>query len=81
MKDAGICDGSLICVDRSIKPQPGHVVVASIDGEFTVKQLAVKNGVYYLKAANEAYPAFEFKEGQEMQIWGVVRATTLLLTS
>lgn len=81
MKDAGICDGSLICVDRSIRPCAGHIVVASIDGEFTVKQLALRDGVYYLKPANEAYPEIEFREGQEMQIWGVVRSTTLFLTS
>lgn len=75
MKDAGIPDGCLISVDRSVQAKSGDIVVAAIDGEFTVKQLCIKNGRYILKPANENYPTFEMKEGQVLEVWGVVMAS------
>jgi DNA polymerase V len=74
MKDAGIPDGCLISVDRSVRPKNGDVVVAAIDGDYTVKQLCIKDGHYALKPANDNYPTFELKEGQTLEIWGVVMA-------
>lgn len=74
MKDAGIPDGCLISVDRSINPKHGDIVVAAIDGEYTVKQLSIKNSKYALKPANENYPTFDLEEGQVLEIWGVVMA-------
>lgn len=74
MKDAGIPDGSLISVDRSVQPKQGDIVVAAIDGEFTVKQLCIKDGQYALKPANDSYPMLELKDGQTLEIWGVVMA-------
>jgi DNA polymerase V len=55
MIDAGISDGDVIVVDRSIKPKNGQIVVAVIDGEFTVKQLSLRAGVVKLKAANPTF--------------------------
>lgn len=75
MKDAGIPDGCLISVDRSVHPKHGDIVVAAIDGEFTVKQLSIRDGKYALKPANDSYPTFELKEGQVLEIWGVVMAS------
>ena len=74
MKDAGIPDGCLISVDRSVQPKQGDIVVAAIDGEFTVKQLCIKDGQYALKPANDSYPMLELKDGQTLEIWGVVMA-------
>ena len=74
MKDAGIPDGCLISVDRSINPKHGDIVVAAIDGEYTVKQLSIQNSKYALKPANENYPTFDLEEGQVLEIWGVVMA-------
>lgn len=79
MKDAGIPDGCLISVDRSVQAKSGDIVVAAIDGEFTVKQLCIKNGRYILKPANENYPTFEMKEGQVLEVWGVVMASVMEL--
>lgn len=72
MQGAGIFDGDLLIVDRSVQAKSGHVVIAVVDGEFTVKRLQRRAGVTWLKAENPAYPSIEFKEGQELEIWGVV---------
>lgn len=74
MRDAGISDRSLIVVDRSLQAKHGHIVVAIVDGEFTVKQLYQRDGKCELQAANPAYPAITFKPGQSLEIWGVVTA-------
>ena len=72
MREAGIDDGDTLVVDRAIKPQHGHIVVAVVDGEFTVKQLYQRAGRVRLKAANPTFPDIEPKDGQTVEIWGVV---------
>lgn len=69
---AGIFDGDEIIVDRSIRPRDGHVVVAVIDGEMTVKRLRLRGTGVVLSAENPEYPAIEVPELSELQIWGVV---------
>ena len=65
MINAGIYDGDLIVVDKKIQPTHGVIVVAIIDGGYTVKYLRRKGNKYYLKAANpryeDIYPESEFK--------------------
>ena len=72
MQGAGIYDGDLLVVDRSLNAKSGQVVIAIIDGEFTVKRLQKRGGVTWLKAENPNYQAITFNEGSELQIWGVV---------
>lgn len=72
MKDAGIDDGDVVLVDRAIKAVHGHVVVAVVDGEFTVKQLWKRGDRVKLKAANPTYPDITPKDGQQLEVWGVV---------
>ena len=55
MKDAGIMAGDMVIVERKASYKPGQVVVASIDGEFTMKYLRRKDGKYFLEPANEKY--------------------------
>lgn len=74
MRDAGIDDGDLLVVDRAIKPRSGHIVVAVVDGEFTVKTLHQQAGRTRLKAANPTYPDIVPKEGQTVEVWGVVKS-------
>jgi DNA polymerase V len=74
MIDAGIGDGDVVVVNRAIKPRSGHIVVAVVDGEFTVKQLSIRAGVIKLKAANPTFKDICMKEGQELSVWGVVKA-------
>ena len=70
MRDAGIFDGDILVVDRSITPHNGHVVVAVVDGGFTVKLLSCQNDTVRLLAANDAYPSIHAES--ECVIWGVV---------
>lgn len=72
MRDMGIDDGDLLVVDRAVKANHGHVVVAVVDGEFTVKQLHQRAGRMRLKAANPTFPDIVPKEGQTIEVWGVV---------
>lgn len=72
MVDAGIGDGDMLVVDRAIKPRHGHVVVAVVDGEFTVKTLFDRAGRVKLRAANVTYPDIVPSDGQTIEIWGVV---------
>ena len=61
MINAGIKDKDLIIVDKSLIAKPGNIVIAMIDGEFTIKRLSIKNDELYLKAENHNYPDFSFK--------------------
>ena len=72
MINSGIQNHDLIIVDKSLIPIPGNIVIAMIDGEFTVKRLEKKNDELYLKSENDNYPDFNFKNHNEIQIWGVV---------
>tara|TARA_B100000579_G_scaffold325016_1_gene274774 strand:+ start:58 stop:504 length:447 start_codon:yes stop_codon:yes gene_type:complete len=71
MNNAGIYNNDLLIIDRSINPIPGHIVVALLDGEFTLKRLVKKKNNYYLKAEKENYPAINLYEYTNIQIWGV----------
>jgi DNA polymerase V len=72
MVEAGIFDGDVLVIDRAIKAKHGHIVVAEVDGEFTVKTLFSKLGRTKLQAANVTFPDIQLKEGQELKVWGVV---------
>ena len=72
MINAGIKDKDLIIVDKSLTAWPGNIIIAMIDGEFTMKRLSIKNNELYLKAENHNYPDFRFKNHINVQIWGVV---------
>ena len=72
MINAGIKDKDLIIVDKSLIAKPGNIIIAMIDGEFTIKRLSIKNDELYLKAENHNYPDFRFKNPHDVQIWGVV---------
>lgn len=71
MRDMGIDEGDLLVVDRALKAVHGHVVVAVVDGDFTVKQLHQRAGRMRLKAANPTFPDIVPKDGQTIEVWGV----------
>jgi DNA polymerase V len=75
MRDAGILDGAVVLVDKAIKPANGQIVIAVVDGEFTCKTLQLRGGRMKLKAQNPTYPDITPKEGQTIEIWGVVVAS------
>ena len=72
MINAGIQDKDLIIVDKSLTAKPNDIIIAMIDGEFTIKRLSIRNNELYLKAENNNYPDFKFKNHIDIQIWGVV---------
>ncbi len=72
MINSGIYDNDLIIVDKSLNPKPGNIVIAMIDGEFTVKRFSIKNNKLYLKAENRNYPDFNLEDYSDVHIWGVV---------
>jgi DNA polymerase V len=75
MVEAGIFDKDLLVVDRAIKPRHNHIVVAVVDGDFTVKHLYQRAGRIKLKSANPTYPDIIPRDGQTIEVWGVVTAT------
>ena len=75
MTGAGIFDGDMLVVDRSIEPSPGKIIVAVVDGELTVKRLAYENGRPVLKAQNPHFKDIVLKDTQELLCWGVVTST------
>ncbi|MGG7056287.1 LexA family protein [Nitrosomonas sp. ANs5] len=75
MTGAHIHDGDMLIVDRSIEPRHGHIVLAVINNEYTVKRLYSVAGVVELHAENPAYPPIRFQEHEELQVWGVVVGT------
>jgi DNA polymerase V len=75
MEDAGIRDGDLLVVDRSLTPRSGAVVIAAIDGELLVKSLWIgEHGHGELRAANARYQPIPLGPDRDCLIWGVVKA-------
>jgi len=74
MSGIGIIGGDIVLVDRSVTPVHGHIVLAVIDGEYTLKRLHLRHGVIELHPENAAYTPIRLIEGQELQVWGVVAA-------
>ena len=75
MINAGICDGDIAVIDRSLEPEHGDVVVGYIDKEFTVKYLDLthkKDGWIELKPANESFKPIRIDEDSNFRVWGVV---------
>jgi DNA polymerase V len=75
MRDAGIFDGDVLIIDKAVRPRSGHVVVAVVDGEFVCKQLQLRAGRVKLKAANPSFPDIVPRDGQTVEVWGVVTAS------
>ena len=75
MQDAGICEGDIAVIDRSVEPQNGDVIVAYINGEFTIKFLDLthrKDGYIELRPANKKYSPIRIDENDSFEVWGVV---------
>ena len=74
MKDRGIDDGDLLVIDKSIEPEDGDIVVAYIDGEFTLKTVKTdpQNECVWLVPANRNYPPIKVTEDNSFLIWGVL---------
>ena len=72
MRDAGIHSGDVLVVDRAVTPSNKQIVIAMIDGEFTVKRFRKYGEKLFLEAANPEFASIQIGENQELVIWGVV---------
>ena len=75
MVDAGICDGDIAVIDRSVEPSDGDVVVGYVNEEFTIKFLDLKHkdeGFIELRPANKDYKPIRINADDDFEAWGVV---------
>lgn len=72
MENAGLSDGDLIVIDRSVNPENNKIAVCYLDGEFTVKRIVRKDSKLYLKPENRNYNKIEIKGDDQLIIWGIV---------
>lgn len=72
MQGVGIFHGDKVIVNRALTAQHGHIVVAVVDQEFTLKLLYQKNNRIELHPANSNFPTIVIDPDQELQVWGVV---------
>lgn len=75
MQGAGIFEGDIGIVDRSIEPIHGHLVVAALNNEPICKRLCKRGNDVVLLSENAKYPARYILEGDELSIWGVITST------
>ena len=72
MQDAGISDGDLLIIDKSLSPKNGKIAVCFIDGEFTVKRIKVEKNTCWLMPANDQYQPIQVTEDNHFLVWGIV---------
>ena len=72
MTGAGIASGDIVVVDKSLEPRSGDIVVAAVDGDFTLKRLKRDGAKAWLVAEHPDYPPIALHEVSDAQIWGVV---------
>ena len=72
MTGAGINHDDILIVDRSLNAASGRIIIASLNGELTVKRLLIKGGHYRLVAENPAYEPIELSPDNPFEVWGVV---------
>ena len=72
MIDAGLDDGDLLIIDRSLSPENGKIAICFIDGDFTVKRIKKDKNKLHLVPENKKYQPIEVSEENELIIWGIV---------
>lgn len=72
MQDAGIANGDLLIIDKSLEPRDGKVAVCFIDGEFTIKRIKLDKNICWLMPANPSYKPIKVTEENEFMVWGIV---------
>ncbi len=80
MINAGINDGDLLVIDRSLEAQNNTIAVCYIDGEFTVKRIKIEKEKIYLQPENKDYKPIEVTKENELIIWGVITYVVKQLT-
>lgn len=72
MINAGLDDGDLLVIDRSLTPANGKIAVCLVDGEFTVKRIRKEKDKLYLMPENKKYKEIKVSEENNLIVWGIV---------
>lgn len=72
MIGAGLDDGDLLVIDRSLEAEHGKIAVCFLDGEFTVKRLSIEKDTITLMPENKNYKPIKVSKDSDLLIWGVV---------
>ncbi|MCL4482281.1 MAG: translesion error-prone DNA polymerase V autoproteolytic subunit [Bacteroidetes bacterium] len=72
MVDAGIHDGDLIIIDKSLEPTNGKIAVCFIDGEFTIKRIKIDRNCCWLVPANDDFNPIRVTDENDFLVWGIV---------
>lgn len=72
MIEAGIEEGDILVIDKSLDPKEGDIAVCFLDGEFTVKRISNRADGLYLMPANDEFAPIRISEESEFQVWGIV---------
>lgn len=72
MKEAGIQDGDLLIIDKSLEAVHGKIAVCYVDGEFTLKRIHLEGKNCWLMPANKNYSPIKIEEYTDLKIWGIV---------
>lgn len=72
MKDAGISNGDLLIIDKSVNPKNGMIAICFLDGEFTTKKIKIENDCIWLVPANSDFKPIKVTSENDFLIWGIV---------
>lgn len=72
MKDAGIENGDILVIDKSLQARDGDIAVCFVDGEFTLKRIKTKGDVIWLMPENPDYKPIKVTKENDFAVWGVV---------
>ena len=72
MLHTGIHHGDILIIDRSLNARDGDIIIAVLHGEFTVKQLSIINGLFFLTPQNPQYSPIKVSAEMEFEVWGIV---------
>ncbi|MEI8185422.1 MAG: translesion error-prone DNA polymerase V autoproteolytic subunit [Chlorobiaceae bacterium] len=72
MIDAGISEGDILVIDKSLDPKDGDIAICFIDGEFTVKRISCQDTGLLLMPANEKFQPIRITEENDFLVWGIV---------
>lgn len=75
LEEAGVTEGDILIIDKSLKPQDGNICVCFLDGDFTLKIIRHTENEIWLIPANKAYSPIRVTEDNNFMIWGVVTYT------
>lgn len=72
MMNAGIFDGDMLVIDRSVQPSSGKIILGVLNGEFTVKRMEKRRNKLFLVPENKKFDSIEITNEMDFKIWGVV---------